>query len=104
MTTRRSSAATQPELPLNGHSSGTRARAPRVGARTGRHFPAAPVGPPARPSRPGRGGIDSSRLDEQTRAIGRQGIAAARAALAATGASDDRAQAGGEGGSAGCAA
>jgi hypothetical protein len=104
MTTRRSSAATQLELPLKEQSPGTPARATGGGARTGGHSPAAPVRRAAGPSGPRRGGVDSSRLDEQTRAIGRQGIAAARALLAATGASDDPAQAGSERGTAGCAA
>jgi len=103
MTNRPSSAPTQLELPLTDHFPRRRARAGRAGARPGRRSPTAPVRRAAAPSGRRPGGGDSSRLDEQTRAIGRQGIAAARALLAATGGSD-HAPAGGERGTAGCAA
>ncbi len=107
MTARQSSAATQLELPLTDHSTGTRPRAARSGARAGRNSPATPARRAPGPSRPRLNVGDGSRLDEQTRAIGRQGIAAARALLAATGApgvGEDHAQGAGERGTAGCAA
>lgn len=75
MTTRHEdrAAAVQPELPL-----GSSARRPAPG--TGR----SEVAPSPRRTSLRSGAEDGGRLDERTRAIGRRGIAAARARLEAT--------------------